>query len=190
VSRELAARHPEFIYAPDGATREGFGLLFRLLFCDTAWLGERRGLRASETEEIAHAFTLVEMHDARLCCARLSYGLALFDATDVRSEQLSEIYSTLHTEATGFRYHPATSLLDAASAQRAAESLRARLFAVGFAEYLRARYGRRWWASRKAGDELRDIWNTASRYGVEELARLIGIGEPDFELLAGSFKTA
>ncbi len=52
------------------------------------------------------------------------------------------------------------------------------------------RYGRRWWASRKAGDELIDLWNTSSRYTVEELARLIGIGEISFDLLAESLIAA
>ena len=46
------------------------------------------------------------------------------------------------------------------------------------------RHGHRWWASRKAGDELIDLWNTASRYSVEELARLIGFGEISFDLIA------
>jgi hypothetical protein len=46
------------------------------------------------------------------------------------------------------------------------------------------RYGRRWWSSRKAGDELIDLWNTASRYSVEELAQHIGFGDISFELLA------
>jgi hypothetical protein len=50
-------------------------------------------------------------------------------------------------------------------------------------EYLRVRYGNRWWASRKAGDELIDLWNTASRYSVEELASLIGFSEISFELI-------
>ncbi|MBV9959004.1 MAG: hypothetical protein JO360_11315, partial [Acidobacteria bacterium] len=41
-----------------------------------------------------------------------------------------------------------------------------------------------WWASRKAGDELIDLWNTSSRYSVEELAQLLGLGELSFDLLA------
>jgi hypothetical protein len=68
--------------------------------------------------------------------------------------------------------------------------LRARLFAAGMAEHLRARHGRRWYASSAAGDELRDVWNTASRYTVEELARLVWGGELSFELLADELNAA
>ena len=62
--------------------------------------------------------------------------------------------------------------------------LRALAFSFGLREYLRVRYGHQWWASRKAGDELIDLWNTASRYSVEELARQVGFGELSFDLLA------
>jgi hypothetical protein len=57
-------------------------------------------------------------------------------------------------------------------------------------EHLRTRWGRRWWASRKAGDELIDLWNVSSRYTVEELARQIGFGEISFDLLADSLIAA
>lgn len=30
---------------------------------------------------------------------------------------------------------------------------------------------------------LIDLWNTGQRYGVEDLARMIGLGELDFECL-------
>lgn len=189
-SRELAARYPEFIHAPDAATREGYAILLRRLFLDAPWLVEHCGLRASEAGEVARACALLETHDARLCCARLRYCLSLDAATGTRSEQIAESYVTLHTEATGFRYQPETSLLDAEVSFRAAERLRGHLFGAALGEHLRAKYGRRWWASRRAGDELIDMWNTGSRYGVEELARLSGVGELDFDLLADNLTAA
>jgi hypothetical protein len=62
-------------------------------------------------------------------------------------------------------------------------------FSFGLREYLRVRYGHRWWASRKAGDDLIDLWSTASQYSVEELASLIGFGEISFDLLAEAINT-
>jgi hypothetical protein len=75
-------------------------------------------------------------------------------------------------------------LMDVDDGFYTAAYLRAWAFEVSFREYLRTRYGRRWWASSRAGDELIDLWNTAQRYPVEELARLIGFGEISFDLLA------
>lgn len=183
ASREMAARHPEFVRAPDAATEVGHGLLLAGLFRDPAWLGDYRGRRASEAREIAEAFALIELHEARRECAALGYALGLDASADARPEQLSESYVSQFTEATGFKYDAASRLLHAEDLFQAATRLRARLFAAAFAEHLRARHGRRWFASRGAGDELIDVWNTASRYAPEELARLAWGGEPDFELL-------
>lgn len=186
VSREMASRHPEFIHAPDTATREHNVFLFANLFHDARWLVDQRRLRTSEAEAVAGSFALVELHDARLCCAQLRYFLALHDPSQfTRSEPLAETYVALHTEATGFQYDAATMWLEAENAHRAAENLRARLFAAALRDHLRARYGHRWWMARGAGDELIDMWNTASRYPVEELSRLLmGAGKLDFDLLA------
>ncbi len=101
-----------------------------------------------------------------------------------RTEQLAEEYAARFTEATGFRHEAATHLLDADEWFESATRLRARLFAAGLREHLRGRHGRRWFESRGAGEELIDVWNTASRYRVEELSKLLWGGEPDFELLA------
>jgi hypothetical protein len=102
----------------------------------------------------------------------------------MRTERLAEEYAARFTEATGFRHEAATHLLDADEWFESATLLRARLFAAGLREHLRGRHGRRWFESRGAGEELIDVWNTASRHRVEELSKLLWGGEPDFELLA------
>jgi len=190
ASRETAARYPEFVYAPDGATEEGHALLFAALFRDAGWVGAHRGVRAAEAQEAARGAALVELYEARRECAALKYALELDSAADPRSAALAEAYVSLFGAATGFRHEASTRLLDADEDFRAATALRARLFAAGFGEHLRARYGRRWYASRAAGDELIDVWNTASRYGAEELSRLVWGGEAGFELLAEELTVA
>ena len=189
-SEEQAGRYPEFVYAPDGATNEGYGFLFSGLLYDDAWIGEHQGVRATEANGITRTLALLEMHAVRRSCAALVDALALSDAPDVRAESLAERYVARHTEATGFRYHAATRLLHADDAFRAAEFLRARLFSVSLREYLRVRHGRRWYGARGAGQELIDIWNTASRYKVEELARLVGAAGLSFDFLADELETA
>lgn len=184
ASRDAAARHPEFVYAPDASSESGHALLLSSLFAEASWLAARRGMRATEAGEVARAASLLELYEARRDCARLRHALAVDASGDARSEQLAEEYASRFTEATGFRHHAASAFLDADEWFTSAASLRARLFAAGLREHLRSRHGRRWFASRAAGDELIDVWNTASRYGAEELARLLWGGELSFELLA------
>jgi hypothetical protein len=184
-SRELVKRHPEFIYAPDYATTEGYAFLLNHLFHDHLWLMEHRPMVSeAQARGIARDRALLTLHQVRRFCAKLEYEITLHDSPQVRSPHLASLYATLQTEATAFRRTPALYLTDVDNGFYAAAYLRAWAFEAGLREYLRTRYGRRWWASAKAGDELIDLWNTSSRYTVEELARMVGFGEVSFDLLA------
>jgi len=185
-SRELIQQYPEFLYAPDPATCEAHAFLLNNLFQDGAWLAEQRHLRPDRAQNIMHRLSLLALHNVRRHCAKLIYEKTLHDAdaNTLRSTQMKENYATLLTEATGFARSPELYLWDVDDSFYAADYLRAWAFEVCLREHLRVRYGRRWWSSRKAGDELIDLWNTASRYSVEELAQHIGFGDISFELLA------
>jgi hypothetical protein len=186
TSHDTATRHPEFVHAPDGATEEGHALLLSGLFDEPAWLAAARGMRATEAREAAQSSALLSLYETRRACARLRWSLAPETADDRRSERLAEEYVSTFTEATGFRHHAAARLAGADEWFESATELRARLFAAGLREHLRGRHGRRWFRSRAAGEELIDLWNTASRYRTEELARLAWGGELSFDLLAES----
>jgi hypothetical protein len=184
ASRETSRRHPEFVHAPDAATEAGHGLLLASLFREPAWLAARRGTRAAEAEESARTSALLDLYAARRECASVLHELALERAGDARSESLGEGYASLYSDATGFRHDARAVLLDADAWFESATNLRARLFAASLREHLRARHGRRWFESRRAGEELIDVWNTASRYHVEELGQLLWGGESGADLLA------
>lgn len=201
VSRDLTARYPELVHAPAAeATRAGFAFIFADLFADMAWLEAHRRVRASEAREIARSVALVELHRARRACVQLREQRALEQAFDPRSEQLAESYATAFGETTGFRAHPSLHLRDLipddfddvrdGARLPPAVYLRARLFSNALGEYLRTRHGRRWWRARAAADELIDLWNTGSRYTVEELASLVGLGALEFDMLADRAEAA
>ena len=190
-SRELATHYPEFIYAPDYATTEAYAFLFQHLFLDSLWLREyRSNLSAEQTSEAVRALALRTTYTVRRFCAKLKYEIELHDAAQVRSQNLAATYSRLQVEATGFHRDPSLYLADVDDEFYVAAYLRAWAFEAGLREHLLTRHGRRWWATRKAGDELIDLWNTSSRYTVEELAGLIGFGEISFELLADTLIAA
>jgi hypothetical protein len=200
VSRDLCARYPELVYAPDETTRAGFAFLFGDLLADAAWLAAHRNVRPSEASHIARSFALAELHRTRRACARLRQQRVVEQASDARAEHLAASYATALEEATNFRAHPSLFLRDLTpeglhdsggevARLPPAVHLRARLFAAALGEYFRTRHGHRWWATNKAADELIDMWNTASRYTVEELASLVGLGALNFDLPADSINS-
>lgn len=188
ASRETSRRHPEFVHAPDRATEVGHGLLLAGLLREPAWFEARHRVRAAEASALARRAALLDLYDARRECA--SVVCALKQNAGVRTEQSAEEYAARFTEATGFKHEAATHLLDADEGFASATVLRARLFAAGLREHLRGRHGRGWFESRRAGEELIDVWNTASRHRAEELSKLLWGGEPGFELLADASMAA
>ncbi len=190
-SRDLCRQHPEFLYAPDQGTGEGQAFLLSNLFHDTGWLIEHRnGVSEAQAREIVRNLALLTCGNIRRRCASLNYEIELHDHSQLRSEHLAASYGDAISQATRFRRSPALYLADVDDGFYSAAYLRAWAFEITLREHLLTRYGRRWWASRKAGDELIDLWNTSSRYTVEELASLMGFGEISFELLAESLIAA
>ncbi|HEX8890063.1 MAG TPA: hypothetical protein VF779_12980 [Pyrinomonadaceae bacterium] len=190
-SRELVKRYPEFLYPPEAATTEGNAFLLSHLFLDADWLVEHRGgIGQTRAREVVGDLALVVCSSIRRRCASLAYEIQLHDSPRVRSEQLAMSFSDAISNAMHFRRAPALYLTEVDDDFYSASYLRAWAFEASLREYLKTRYGRRWWASRKCGDELIDLWNTSSRYTVEELARLIGFGEISFELLADNLIAA
>jgi hypothetical protein len=190
-SKDLAKRHPEFVYSADSATTEAQGYLFGCLPLDPKWLLEfLPAINDIRAGEVARDVALRLVIHVRRLGADVLYGRLLHDGGQTSLEQLQSTYIDVHERATSFRARPELFLLDLQIGMQPHSHLRALAFSFGLREYLRVRYGHRWWASRKAGDELIDLWNTASRYSVEELARHIGFGEINFGFLAEVINTA
>jgi len=183
-SMTLADRHPEFVYSPDSATNTSYGHLFSFLLLDPKWVQEFLSpISETQAKELVRDVAAVLVLRVRRLAAETLYAMLLHSAVEPSLEQLQGAFVDLHDNATAFHIRPALFLLDLHERISSASQLRALAFAAGLREYLRVRYGNRWWASRKAGDELIDLWNTASRYSVEELAPLIGFSEISFELV-------
>jgi hypothetical protein len=189
TSPDLSRLYPAFVYAPDKAVNEGYAALFRAFFTDAAWLREyRAGLEPEPARALAYDETLLLLAEARRWCALLLWEAETDGVSDLRDETLAQSYADRLTEATAFQHDAAFALSELPAPLELAGRLRGLLLAAALGDYLRVRYGRRWWAARRAGDDLIDWWNTGSRYSAEDLARAVGAGELSFDLLADSYR--
>src|SRR5215813_1056636 len=190
-SPERARRYPEFVFSPDSSTRRSYGFLFRYLGCDPRWTLEFiSGLSEEQATQTARDIGL------NLAININSLGANELCLQDVRDDDQSandeegQGYADLHQRAVSFRRLGELCLIDLDVSQVPLVELRALAFAFVLREYFRIRYGYRWWGARKAGDELIDLWDTASRYSVEELTSQIGFGELNFDILTETVKVA
>jgi hypothetical protein len=176
----------EFKYAGDNAVTEGFAFLFHYLVLDPLWLGDV--IRFYRPSAFVKLCTLHKLLYLRRYAAKLNYELVLHSTEDL--DQASYTYAELLTPATKFRYQPEEFLFDTDDGFYTANYLRAWLFEAQLREYLKTRFGRRWWKQRAAAECLIDLWNTGERYTAEELAKLADLGRFSIDDLVGEFYQA
>lgn len=144
------------------------------------------GLR--DNAEFIRSVMLARLVTVRRYISKLMYELQLhLDEDLARSARL---YAELQTDATRFKTDSAEFLFDLDDSFYSASYLRAWAFEVSLREYLKTNFGPRWWASRRAGDFLKQIWETGDRHTADEMAAQIGIGPIQFDPLIDEFKNA
>jgi hypothetical protein len=180
------ALDPEFKYTGDSALTETYAFLFNHLPSDRSWLDRFLGFRESrdfvDSSMLSRLFTVRRYAGKFIFELNLHSGRALTDAGDA--------YSELLTGATKFQTGEAEYLFDTDDAFYAAGYLRAWAFEVALREHLATRFGKPWWTSRRAGNFLKEIWETGDRYTADEIADQIGIGPINFDLLTDEFLKA
>jgi hypothetical protein len=183
ASGELPA---EFKYTGDYALTETYAFLFNHLIADSDWLSVFLGIK--DSSEFVRSVMLTRLVTVRRYVAKLMYERKLHIGQDFAGS--AALYSELQTSATDFKTEPGEFLFDLDDSFYSASYLRAWAFEVSLREYLKTRYGYRWWASRRAGAFLKEIWETGDRYTADEMASEIGIGPIRFDPLIDEFNAA
>ncbi|PYT05081.1 MAG: hypothetical protein DMF60_13070 [Acidobacteria bacterium] len=177
---------PEFKYTGDYALTETYAFLFNHLISDSNWLASFPGIKNSV--EFTRSVMLARLVTVRRYVAKLMYERQLHLGDDLSASAAR--FADLQTSATCFRTDPSDFLFDLDDSFYSASYLRAWAFEVSLREYLKTRFGSHWWASRRTGDFLKEIWETGDRYSADEMAAQIGIGPIRFDPLIDEFVAA
>ncbi|MFL6212956.1 MAG: hypothetical protein ACJ74J_03580 [Blastocatellia bacterium] len=181
-----ASLRPEFKYTGDYALTESYAFLFHHLLTDRAWVSEFLGF--TNSREFIESLMLVELMMARRSIAKLGYERRLHAGEDFA--RAADDYAESLTEATRFATSKTEYLSDTDEAFYVANYVRAWAFASQLREHIKSRFGERWWASPRAGNFLKEIWETGDRYSADEMASQIGIGPLSFDLVIDEFNEA
>ena len=183
TSEEL---RPEFKYTGDYALTETYAFLFNHLITDSGWLASF--LSFQDSREFIRSVMLARLLTVRRYVAKLTYECELHATEDFARS--SDAYARLQTEATRFKTGSTEFLYDLDDSFYSASYLRAWAFEVALREYLKSRFGQHWWASERAGNFLKEIWETGDRYTADEMASQIGIAPITFDPLTDEFNQA
>jgi hypothetical protein len=170
--------YPEFRSASDRAVKASWGMLLENLMFDRHWLLGTFGF--VESEWFRHVLAILRLMAVRAAVAKLDYEWDFHSGGGSTGAR----YAELMTDAVRVKFDEAGHLRDVSDDFHPASYLRACALESQLREHLKSKFGLRWWASRKAGEMLIDLWNTGERYTAEELASMIGLGKLDFDWLA------
>lgn len=173
----------EFRHTGDYALTETYAFLFNHLISDGPWLASF--LNFQESREFIRSVMLARLVTVRRYVAKLIYERELHVSGDLARS--ADTYASLQTEATKFRTGPTEFLYDLDDSFYSASYVRAWAFEVTLREYLKSRFGQRWWASQRAGNFLKEVWETGDRYTADEMASQIGIGPITLDPLIDEF---
>ena len=174
---------PEFKYTGDPALTETYAFLFNHLPGDPAWLSSMLGF--SDNSDFVRATMLAKLVTVRRYASKFIYERELHNTGDLK--MAGRLYSELQTDATKFKTGEAEFLFDLDDGFYSAGYLRAWAFEVGLREHMKSRFGKNWWTSRKAGNFLKEIWETGERHTADEMASFIGLGPITVDCLIDEF---
>ncbi len=186
TSRNL---YPEFRVGPfftsDRTVQQAWGMLLENLLLDPHWLMSTFGF--VENAAFRHTLAIFQLIAARNAAASLIYESEFYAGK--LAGNAGARFAELMTDAARLRFDETNHLQVLDEPFHAADFLRACAFESQMREYLKTKFGEHWWATRKAGEMLIDLWNTGQQYSIEELAAMIGLGELDFDWLIAELQT-
>ncbi len=166
----------------DAALPEAWGTLLASRLADAVWI--ERGSPAVRAEAYAPDIRLRRCAALRRTAAAVRFELELASlegGADPRT--LDAVYAAELSEGAGCQWGPEGYLVGADALLASVDRLRGWCLEAQLSEFLRERFGRRFWRERGAGDLLKELWNTGSTYSAEELASELGLGALDVDAL-------
>ena len=163
----------------DNAVTEGWAFLLEHLVTDPAWLTRR--LDAAQPEVLASESGAVLLYYVRRYCAKLLYELELHGGSD--ADDLGARYVELLSDATKIEYAPADFLADVDPGFYCTNYLRAWALEAQLVTHLRGEYGRSWFAERRAGSLLRELWSEGQGLDADTLGREVTGGPLEFDAI-------
>lgn len=168
----------------DNAVSECWAFLIEHLVSDPVWLTRR--LDFGRPDEFASESAAVVLYFARRYTAKLLYELELHGNGD--PERMPDRYAELLTDATKVEYTPADSLADLDPGFYASAYLRAWMLEAQLSRLLREEHGRAWFADRKAGSLLRELWSEGQGMSADTIADEVMGSTLEFDALVDGLR--
>jgi hypothetical protein len=164
----------------DNAVTEGWAALFENLVTESAWLNRR--LDVPRVDDLVRGGAVTNLYFARRYSAKLLYEIEFFQADD--PEAMKPRYAELLTDALKIPAHPESYLTDIDGSFYVTGYLRSWAFEAQLRDFLRTELGNEWFATRDAGELLRELWAQGQAPTADELLHEVTGAEIEMESVA------
>jgi hypothetical protein len=170
----------------DNAVTEAWAFLLERLVTEPAWL--RRRLDFGDADELGWEAGAVRLHYLRRYCAKLLSELDLHAGAEL--DPAAERYAELLSDATKVEYSSADFLGDVDPGFYVSSYLRAWTLEAQVSGFLREEHGSSWFADRRAGSLLRELWSEGQGLDADRIAAELTGAELSFDPVREEIESA
>lgn len=164
--------------SPDHALTEIYSYVVERITHAPAWHVRHFGVDRQTAELVCARARFIDTQLFRRYVAKLTYELEFW--RDPAAPGNADLYRTLLTDATSMEYDGRQYLVDIDPGLYAADYLRAWRTSEQVIGWLEDEFGEEWFADRRTGDYLRELFEQGTRPTNEEISRQIGSSPDDF----------
>ena len=170
----------------DVSVTEAWATLMEHLLLEPGWLSRR--LDFPKPEEFAAEAATGSLYLLRRYCAKLLYEIEFHGDGELDEKELSSRYVELLGDAVKIEPSPTDYLGDIDAGFYVTGYLRSWALQSQLREHFRERFGSTWFADRKAGGMLRELWSEGHRLNADELLADVTGEELEMEAFAQSLR--
>jgi oligoendopeptidase F len=170
----------------DVSVTEAWATLMEHLLLEPAWLSRR--LDFPKPEDFAAEAATGSLYLLRRYCGKLLYELEFHGATELDAKAMPSRYVELLGDALKIDPSPTDYLGDIDPSFYVTGYLRSWALQSQLREHFRERFGSTWFADRKAGGVLRELWSEGHRLNADELLGEVTGDELELEAFAQSLR--
>jgi oligoendopeptidase F len=170
----------------DVSVTEAWATLMEHFLLEPGWLARR--LDFPKPEEFAAEAATGSLYLLRRYCGKLLYELEFHGSPELDEKAMSSRYVELLGEALKIEPSPTDFLGDIDPSFYVTGYLRSWALQSQLREHFRERFGSTWFADRKAGGMLRELWSEGHRLNADELLGEVTGEELEMEAFAQSLR--
>lgn len=174
------------VLSRSNALTETYAFILEDLVFDPLWLSGFLNVSAFSGERIRKQAYFVNLMMLRRYLGKFSYEYQLFTA--MKFAQGPALYVKNLKSATGFIPRAENWLSDMDGGFYSADYLRAWIAAAAIKDYLRRKFGTKWFTNKKAGEFFRDLYEAGVRDELEDVVKKLGYKTWDISYLVNGYR--